>query len=122
MKNPEPNSPPSSTNAEIPGNRRTHQDLPEDIIKQLAENKDRNSFIARHYAENKPRYGKTIVFAHNWKQCLQLSEFLKSRGVKTGTVFSHVDANLGSVDARNRQRSDENTATLHEFQRGNVWM
>jgi superfamily II DNA or RNA helicase len=40
----------------------TYQDLPEDIIAQLAENRERNAFIAEHYVRNRERYGKT--FSH----------------------------------------------------------
>jgi superfamily II DNA or RNA helicase/5-methylcytosine-specific restriction endonuclease McrA len=98
----------------------THRDLPEDIITQLALNKDRNLIIAEQYVTNRERYGKTIIFADRWYQCEQISEFLKSRGVNTGTVYSHIDADPGSSEARNRRKSDENAHALRAFREGQL--
>ena len=41
----------------------TFQDLPEHVVTQLAENRERNLFIAATYAKHKEKYGKTIIFA-----------------------------------------------------------
>lgn len=93
----------------------TNRDLPERIITQLALNRDRNLFIAGTYVANRKRYGKTIIFADRWYQCEQLSEFLRARHVRTGTVYSHIDADPGSAEARNRRRSTENAEVLADF-------
>ena len=98
----------------------THRDVPEDLITQLALNRDRNVFIASYYAANKTRFGKTIVFADRWYQCEQISEFLRKRGIKTGTVYSHLDADPGSVAARNKRKSDENAVALQKFRDGQL--
>ena len=98
----------------------THRDLPEEVITQLAYNRDRNLFIADQYVRNKDRYGKTLVFADRWYQCEQISEFLKTRGVRTGAVYSHVDANPGSAAARNRRKGDENAIALQKFRDGEL--
>lgn len=45
---------------------RDFRDLPEDIITKLAENRERNAFIGKTYADNKERYRKTIIFADRW--------------------------------------------------------
>lgn len=66
------------------------RDLPEHIIEQLANNRSRNQFIAKVYAENKHKYNKTLIFADRWNQCVQLCEFLRKEGVRAGTMFSHV--------------------------------
>ena len=98
----------------------THRDLPEDVITQLAHNRDRNLFIADQYVSNKERYGKALIFADRWYQCEQISEFLRGRGVRTGTVYSHVDADPGSAEARNRRKSDENAIALQKFRDGEL--
>jgi superfamily II DNA or RNA helicase len=98
----------------------THRDLPEDVITQLAHNRDRNLFIADQYVSNKDRYGKTLVFADRWYQCEQISEFLRGRGIRTGTVYSHIDADPGSAEARNRRKSDENAIALQKFRDGEL--
>ncbi|MFO7904876.1 MAG: hypothetical protein ACQESR_27825 [Planctomycetota bacterium] len=41
----------------------THRDLPENIITEMALNRDRDAFIANHYVANKEKFGKTIMFA-----------------------------------------------------------
>ena len=98
----------------------THRDLPEDVISQLARSRERNQTIAAHYAENREKYGKTLVFADRWHQCEQISEYLKARGVRTGTVYSHVDTDPGSAEARNRRKSDENAIELRKFKDGHT--
>ena len=98
----------------------THRDVPEDIITQMALNRDRNLFIASYYAANKDRFDKTIMFADRWYQCEQISEFLRKRGIKTGTVYSHVDADPGSAAARNKRKSDENAIALQKFRDGKL--
>ncbi len=93
------------------------QDLPEEIITKLAENQDRNAFIAKTYANNKDRYGKTIIFADRWFQCEQLRGFLEEqkKGIRVGTIYSHIDADPGSADARNKRNRDENAKVLDAF-------
>ena len=93
----------------------TYRDLPEEIITQLAENRERNRFIAEHYAKNKAKYGKTLIFTDRWFQCEAISEYLRQKGIRTGTVYSHIDADPGSADARNKRKSDENTQVLDAF-------
>lgn len=96
---------------------RDYRDLPEDIITKLAENRERNAFIAKTYADNKERYGKNIIFADRWFQCEQLREFLEqqNKGIKVGTVYSHIDADPGSADARNKRPKDENAKVIEAF-------
>ncbi|OPY52189.1 MAG: type I restriction enzyme EcoKI subunit R [Methanosaeta sp. PtaU1.Bin112] len=98
----------------------TFRDIPEDIITQLAENKDRNNFIAEQYSRGKGRYGKTLIFADRWYQCEAIAEQLRKRGVRTGTVYSHVDAGMRSSDARNKRKSDENARILDSFRRNEL--
>lgn len=93
----------------------TNRDLPDSIVTSLASNRERNAYIAECYVNQRKRYGKTIIFADRWVQCEQLSEMLKKRGVKAGAIFSHVDANPGSVEARNRRTAAENAKVLQDF-------
>jgi ATP-dependent helicase IRC3 len=92
-----------------------HGDLPEHIVTQLAENQQRNDFIADTYAENREKYGKTLIFADRWIQCDYLREALRHRGVRADVVYSHVDRRLTTTDERNRRAKDENAKVLHQF-------
>lgn len=98
----------------------TYRDIPEDIITQMADNNDRNMFIADHYAANKARYGKTLIFADRWFQCEAISEHLRKRGIRTGTVYTHIDAEPRSSDARNRRKADENAQVLEAFRKNEL--
>ncbi len=95
----------------------TFRDIPEDIITQLAENNERNMFIADHYARNKEKYGKTLIFADRWFQCEAISKPLEKRGIRAGTVYSHVEGGPRTSDERNKRKSDENTEVLDAFRR-----
>lgn len=98
----------------------TFRDIPEDIITKLADNRDRNLKIAKHYVDNQDKYGKTIIFADRWFQCEAISEFLKKDGIRTGTIYTHIDADPGSADARNKRKSDENTEVLDKFRKNEL--
>lgn len=93
----------------------TYQDVPEDIITQLAENQQRNDIIWKTYVDRRNEFGKTIIFADRWFQCDYLREKLRDNGVRADVVYSHVDARLGSVEARNRRTRDENAKVLKAF-------
>lgn len=94
-----------------------YRDIPEEIITKLAQSEQRNAFIAKTYADNKERYGKTIMFADRWFQCEQLRGFLEqqNKGIRVGTIYSHIDADPGSADARNKRTKDENATVLEAF-------
>ena len=98
----------------------TFRDIPEDIITQMAENNDRNAFIADLYARNKDRYGKTLIFVDRWFQCEAISEHLRKLGIRAGTVYSHIDGGPRTSDARNKRKSDENAQVLDAFRRNDL--
>jgi superfamily II DNA or RNA helicase/5-methylcytosine-specific restriction endonuclease McrA len=98
----------------------TFKDIPEGIITKLALNRDRNLKIAKHYSDHIKKYGKTIIFADRWFQCEAISEFLTLGGVRTGTIYNHIDADPGSADARNKRKADENNEVLEKFRKNEL--
>lgn len=88
------------------------RDLPENIITQLANSRSRNQFIAKAYANNKDKYGKTLIFADRWDQCVQLCEFLRKEGVKAGAMFTHL---YQTGSGRIIGGGDSNAQTLERF-------
>jgi len=98
----------------------TFSDIPEDIITQMAENNDRNMFIADLYARNKDRYGKTLIFVDRWFQCEAIGEHLRKLGIRAGTVYSHIDGGPRTSDGRNKRKSDENAQVLDAFRRNDL--
>ena len=99
---------------------RTNRDLPEDIITLLSDNQTRNERIASHYAGNRAKYGRTIMFADRWPQCVALREMLIARGVRAGAIFTQRGGSPGTAEARNRQTEDQNRAVLRQFRDGDL--
>lgn len=98
----------------------SHRDLPEDVISDLALNKDRNRFIAEHYTKNREKYGKTIIFTDRWRQCEQIAELLKARGIRAATVYSQADADGAVTGTRAERRPHENAVALRMFRAGEI--
>lgn len=65
-----------------------HREIPEHIIEELAENKERNEFIISEYIKNKSEYGKTIIFLERWYQCEYMKDELQKHGVRCDTIYS----------------------------------
>lgn len=97
----------------------TFKDIPEHVIEALANNVERNEFIAQAYADNRKTFGKTIIFTDRWHQCEAIAEALQKRNVRAGSVYSHVDAALPSAQ-RMKRDSDENAKVLQRFRDGNL--
>lgn len=93
----------------------SYNDLPQKIIKDLAENEERNKIIADNYVENQDEYGKTIIFTDRWYQCVTLCKFLRNRGVKADVMFTMVDKSLGSAGTAQR-----NLDVLEKFKTGDL--
>ena len=97
---------------------REHKDLPEEIIEKLANDSRRNDAIVQEYVQNKERYGKTLIFADRWFQCVYLKTKLLEQGVKADAVYSRIDADPGSVDGRNQRTASDNERILDDFRIG----
>ena len=97
---------------------REHKDLPEDIIEKLASDARRNDSIVQEYVQNKDRYGKTLIFADRWFQCVYLKTKLLERGIKADAVYSRIDADPGSAEGRNQRTASDNERILNQFRTG----
>ena len=97
---------------------REHKDLPEDIIEKLAGDARRNDTIVQEYVQNKDRYGKTLIFADRWFQCVYLKTKLLERGIKADAVYSRIDADPGSAEGRNQRTAGDNERILNDFRNG----
>lgn len=65
-----------------------HREIPEHIIEELSENKERNEFIISEYLKHKSEYGKTIIFLDRWYQCEYIKDELQKNGVRCNTIYS----------------------------------
>ncbi len=95
-----------------------HKDLPEKIIEIIAKNQDRNNAIVNTYLAHKDRYGKTIIFADRWFQCVYLKDKLREKGIRADAIYSQIDADPGSAEARNKITQSDNQRILRQFATG----
>ncbi|OIP41790.1 MAG: hypothetical protein AUK47_05805 [Deltaproteobacteria bacterium CG2_30_63_29] len=98
----------------------SNQDLPENVITQLAERRERNAFIAQTYFENKEEFGKTLIFADRWFQCEAIAEMLVKRGVKAEAVYHRVGGTSGDAATREKVTSTHNADALKKFRDGDL--
>lgn len=85
-----------------------HKDLPESIIEELANASNRNESIVNTYLERREEFGKTIIFALNWRHCVQLEKLLNNRNIKAGSMFSKVeDKTSDNPEMKNRESINE---------------
>lgn len=99
---------------------REHKDLPDWLVEKLAKDEKRNNYIADEYIQNKKLYGKTIIFADRWYQCIYIKEKLLKANIKADAVYSHFDATLGSAEERNNRTASENDAILEDFKQNKL--
>ncbi len=97
---------------------RQHKDLPESIIEILARDKDRNNLIVNAYVKNKEKYGKTIIFADRWFQCVYLKEKLLEQGVQADAIYSHIDADPDAISGSQQRDTNKNQKILQRFKTG----
>jgi superfamily II DNA or RNA helicase len=99
------------------------KDLPPDIVAELASDAPRNDYIIDEYINNKNKYGKTIIFAGTWPQCVYLSTKLKDANIKSDYVFSMIEGNYGSDDSKlliERRSQSENEKVIEKFKEGKI--
>ncbi|WP_169796662.1 DEAD/DEAH box helicase [Chondromyces crocatus] len=98
----------------------TYRDIPEYVVDALANSAERNGFIAKTYADERKKWGKTIIFTDRWYQCEAIAEALKRYKVKAGSVYSHVDASPATVALRKERDSDTNARVLESFRKNEI--
>lgn len=72
---------------------RYRKELPESVVKRIAESKERNDLILSEYLDNRKKYGKTLIFAMNQIHCRLLAEVLNAANVPCGMVYSGQEDN-----------------------------
>lgn len=90
--------------------------LPEDIVRQMTENKERNKLIVKTYTDNRKKYGQTIVFASGVDHAIALSHLFNKAGVKSDFVVSDIkDMVTGVTISR-----EENERKIEEYRNGEI--
>ena len=96
--------------------------IPEDIIKNITNSKERNRFIVKTYFEddNYVKYGQTLVFALNKIHAFTLKalfeEYGKKYGIKTGVIVSDTSSDFIGIDVSD----EENKRQIEEYRNGEI--
>jgi superfamily II DNA or RNA helicase len=98
-----------------------HQEIPSHIIEEIANNEERNDFIAQYYCDNIVRFGKTIIFLDRWYQCRTVENYINKKAGKeiAASVFSYVDGNK-NIDYINNRTENQNDINLDRFKKGEL--
>ena len=98
-----------------------NREIPNRIIEEIAQNEDRNNFIADFYFNNREKFGKTIIFLDRWYQCMTVEKYLNKRAGKeiAASVFSYTDPNK-NIEYINSRTSDDNKINLENFKSGKL--
>lgn len=90
--------------------------LPEDIVTQMAESAQRNKLIVNTYKNKQNEYGQTIVFALNVVHAIQLSAQFNKAGIKSGYVVSDIRDKFTGV----RISSEDNERNIENYKNGKL--
>jgi superfamily II DNA or RNA helicase len=97
-----------------------HKDLPDAMVEKLARNSARNDYIVKHYADNAATYGKTLIFADRWFQCVYIAQKLKDRKIRAAAVFSHVDGTRAGDALAPSSTTVENAENIRRFKSNEI--
>ncbi|MEB3211823.1 MAG: DEAD/DEAH box helicase, partial [Leptolyngbyaceae bacterium] len=93
------------------------RDLPEGIVTQLAEHAGRNKHIAIHYAKNKEKYGKTIIFADRWYQCEAIKTELINQGITADTIYTNSSEMKAVDESGSTHFIERNRVAIEKFKK-----
>lgn len=89
--------------------------MPENFVKEIAENTRRNHLIVQTYCRNRKKYGKCIVFAVDKVQAVALKGQFEEQGMKAETVISPSGRSAQLV-----LKDKDNVRKIEEFKKGKL--
>lgn len=89
--------------------------MPENFVKEIAENTRRNHLIVQTYCRNRKKYGKCIVFAVDKVQAVVLKGQFEEQGIKAETVISPSGRSAQLV-----LKDKNNVRKIKEFKKGKL--
>lgn len=90
--------------------------LPDDIADDIANNKNRNAKIAHKYADNKEKYGQTLVFAVNRLHAFTLKALFEKMNITAEVIVSGTKAEFIGIDISDK----ENEKHIEDYRNGKV--
>lgn len=94
--------------------------LPDDIAKEIADNKERNRLIVDEYMNNYEKYGPTIVFALNQNHAIALNALFNEKGraygIKSDFIISSVRDMITGITISN----EDNERKIEKYRNGEI--
>jgi ATP-dependent helicase IRC3 len=90
--------------------------IPDDIANMIADNKERNNKIVKHYVENKNTYGQTLIFALNRMHAFALRGLFEKYGVKAAVIVSGTTAEFIGIEISD----SENERNIEDYRNGKI--
>lgn len=94
--------------------------IPDDIAKEIAENKERNSIIVNKYIENYEKYGSTIVFALNQNQAIALNALFNEKGKKYGIKSEFIISSVRDMITGITLSNKDNEEKIEKYRNGEI--
>lgn len=94
--------------------------IPDDIAKEIAENKERNSIIVNKYIENYKKYGPTIVFALNQNQAIALNALFNEKGKKYGIKSEFIISSVRDMITGITLSNKDNEEKIEKYRNGEI--
>ena len=86
------------------------------VANDIANNKERNYSIVKHYVQNKEKYRRTLVFAINKTNAIALNILFKEAGINSDYVISAIKDMATGVTVS----SKENQIKIDKFRKGEL--
>lgn len=94
--------------------------IPDEVLKFMAENRDRNHMIVKQYMDHYQKYGQTLVFALNRVHAVQLNKLFNQKGdklsIKSDFVVSGLTDEFLGIDRSN----EKNEKAIEDFRNGDI--
>ncbi len=94
--------------------------IPENIVEQIASDKERNTMIVNKYMENHEKYGSTIVFALNKTHAIALNALFNEKGKKYGIKSEFIISSVRDMILGITVSDKDNEEKIARYRRGEV--
>lgn len=94
--------------------------LPEDLIRDIAGNSERNHIIVDKYFENYEKYGQTIVFALSKAHAIALNKLFNTKGKKYGISSDYIISSVRDMITGITISDEENEEKINRYKNGEI--
>ena len=94
--------------------------LPENLVKSIAGNAERNRLIVEKYLENHEKYGPTIVFTVGKDHAIALNKLFNEKGKRYGVKSEYIVSDIRDQATGITISSKENDEKIKRYKNGEV--